>query len=469
MKRAVLFLIAMLGLVWSGAQAFATDLPKLLFYGWDQPSLEELQANGHRLTQSPFDGTAIRLSGRPNIFMTTPLAAADFDADRQRAAALSIPKLRDSYLVMNAAAADDFDWTNDTHWKASLENIRKFASVAKAAGLRGIVFDMEPYGKSPWTYGTQPAARNISFAAMTAVVRLRGNDMIRVIEREYPGAQIWSLYGLTALGDLVKSEKTPERIFTALAEEDYGLWPAFFAGWLEAASTDLRIVDGNEPAYYYTRRSEFVAARGFVRERLPALLPFELRPIYDRIVQAGSSVYVDGVLDLHKSPRFIGYYFTSDEARHALLRNNVINALTTASGVVWVYHENAKWFSQAPDQRLERSIRTALSRARSGGTGDENVDAIDIARKALDQKVVIGGTIVDADGKGLKAAGFLPQILERACYTYGDQGKFDCVLPNGWSGEIRPVVEGYQLDPPGLQLKAVTESQWSYRFRATRR
>jgi hypothetical protein len=434
---------------------------KLLHYGWENPSIAILADVLPKLKASAFDG----LTARPSA--STPLSASKIDPDNSFKSdlatlqAIDHAALKQSYLAVLASADEKFDWSNDAHWALALENFRHMAQLAKTGEFKGLVFDMEPYSKSPWNYGTQPAKDRLSFNAFQTLVQKRGADAMQVMEQEYPGVQIVNLYALSALNYLIANVKTGEDPNVFLADEDYGLWPSFFAGWVEAADDSTILIEGNEPSYYYTRRAEFETAKSFVKNDLSLFLPKQLRAKYTERIVMGHAVFVDGVMDSYKSPRFIGYYFGGDRQRLELLHDNILNGLETSQSVVWIYSEQTKWWENPPRKEIDDALRLAKADASAGVLPSPPSQALIKAETGLRTRITIGGKIRDANGKGLKPESWKPALANLACSSWGDEGAYACDFPKGSDVVMEPVIAGKAFEPKLLRLRKVEKSNWA--------
>jgi hypothetical protein len=437
---------------------------QLIHYGWDNPTISILPQVAPKLAVSPFDGLTVSATKHHEVFSIKPFPDSDFDDDFATLKTLSSGVLRSSYLVVNSATDSEFDWINDSHWQSAMANMRTFVRLAKQGGFKGIVFDMEPYGKSPWDYSSQPDASKLGFDAYADLVKARGTAMMNMMEAQFRGIEVWCLYGLTANANTLAEINAGTPVSEALALDGYGLWPAFFTGWIDARDSYTTIIDGNEPSYYYTKRSEFDASDGLVRNRLQAIIDPGSRKKYRETIKLGQAVYIDGVMASAKSPRFIGYYIKTDEQRRALLSANIINAIQTSQSLVWVYSELPKWWESAPDKELDDAIRTAKADALAGRSVAEDDAAIAAAAEALSHAISIGGKILDAKGNPVKPDRFDPPLANVACSTWGDKGEYGCTFPRGADILIEPVVEGRKLNPPQIKRKADGKHDWSADF-----
>jgi chitinase len=219
----------------------AAAKPKLIHYGWDNQRVENLTGLADKLKASPFDGVTVSATAGTQLFTAQPFGKEEFKRDVTLLKSMDTKFFANSYLVINAATDGVFDWTDDNHWKVTLNIMRSHVAVAKAGGFKGIDFDMEPYGKSPWDYKTQPAQGQLAFGDFEALVQRRAKEMMQVMQSEYPRLDVWCLYGLTAVTWLLVDPQSLTNREVALENEGYGLWLAFFGGWIKAAAKDTRV------------------------------------------------------------------------------------------------------------------------------------------------------------------------------------------------------------------------------------
>jgi hypothetical protein len=432
--------------------------PKLIHFGWDNPTIETLPVVVPKLDASVFDGLSITSTGHDHVFSTV---AATEDSYEHEAAILKSIKpgtLAHSYLVIHSATDGLFDWRNDRHWGASLSNMRNLVSLAKAGQLKGIVFDMEPYGKSPWDYRSQAAKDSLSFSACRELIFQRGKDMMSTMQTEYPGLDVFYLYGLSANTYLLNDPASLAEPDSVLAEDGYGLWSSFFGGMVKAADETTRLIDGNENAYYYTRSENFDASYKTIKQDLTRFLSKDVKIKYAERIKLGHAVYIDGVMNLHKSPRFIGYYFKSDQPRLELLSRNVANAMRSSESLVWIYAEKTLWWQEAPRKDIDRAIRAAKK--------DVQVTvalpiskALKEAESTLASRIAIAGTLKDKAGHGVRPEGFGSALNDAACYSWGD-GQYACEFPKGSNFEIRPRLKGSTFEPAFRSFENVTETRY---------
>jgi hypothetical protein len=440
--------------------ANSAEAAKLLHYGWENPSIATLAEVLPKLKASAFDGLTAKPSVETLLFSSKINPDNSFKTDLVTLQSVDHIALKQSYLAVLASADENFDWSDDAHWALTLKNLRHMAQLAKAGGFKGLVFDMEPYGKSPWNYDTQPAKSRLSFNALQTLIQKRAADAMLIMQREYPGIEIVNLFALAAMNDSVADVQAGKDPNVFLADEGYGLWPSFFAGWVEAADASTILIEGNEPSYYYTRRADFETAKAFVKNELAAFLPNNLRAKYTAHIELSHAVFVDGLMDIYKSPRFIGYYFDEDKQRLQLLYDNILNGLETSERVVWIYSEQTKWWEKPPRKDVDDALRRAKVDAAAGVLPGPPSPALIKAETGLRTRISIGGKIRDANGKGLKPESWKPALANVACSSWGDEGAYGCDFPKGSDVVMEPVIAGKTFDPKLLRLRKVETSNW---------
>jgi hypothetical protein len=446
LKCSVAILLMFLSLT---TNASAERMVKLIHFGWDNPTIASLPQMLEKFGASPFDGISVTATAHDRVFTVNALPDTAYDGDDVILAKLKPGQLSNSYLVIHAATDGVFDWTDDQHWSSVLKNTRSLARLAHRGSFKGLVFDMEPYGKNPWDYATQPSHGKFAFAAFQDIVQKRGEDMLRAMQEEFPGLDVFCLYGLSAMTSLLDDPSAQ------MSEQGYGLWPAFFGGWIKAAAPPTRIIDGNEPSYYYTSEKNFSASKNRINAELAQFLKPELRADYKQKISLGQAVFLDGIMNLHQSPRFIGYYFKTDQQRLSFLQHNTALGLKSADSVVWVYAEKVSWWRDGARKDIDLALRNA-----KGNLQSQDSEAIQFAADAWNSRVSIGGKFVDASGKPFTPSRFKPALASAACSTWGDRGEYACEFPKGTTIKIEPEIEGHDLIPKKKLLNNLVHSKW---------
>lgn len=452
----------------------ARSAPRLLEYGWDMPTPPQLAQAEALLDASPFDGLTLRLSAGQQIFWQGGLDEASVLADVKILQGVRSPKLRNSYLSMYAGSGDGWDWFDDAQWATAERSARLMARAAKAAGLRGINFDMEPYQNNPWQYEAQAAAGQHDFAAYQTKIRARGRALIRAVQSEYPGIQIYTLFLMSAESGDLEGGPPPAELQRRLQDSGYGLWPAFVNGMLEGANPSTSFVEGNEPAYYYLHAGQFQGAERDIKTGLLPLVDPQNHARYARQVQVGSAVFADGLMNLWKSPRFCGYYLNGEAEQAALLQHNVYFALRHSRGPVWFYNENMNWWDTGQEGgRVPASVVRALSEAKrklaAGSPLDLDLGFLPAAETACNAKVSVGGDLTEGDagvqGVKFRVNGVVSgEAIDPFCTTWNAGRRYSCTFPGGWSGTVAPVAAGRTFDPPERRYEQIVKNDWQAHF-----
>jgi len=368
MSRTIVGLLAA-GLACSAARA-ASDTSgtiagldkKLIQYGWGIPTPDFIRTNLREMEKRPFDGLIFQLRGGRNVLTPTRWDEAKFAGDYENLRQIKWEKFTDNFVIMLAASKQD--WFSDEDWQAIEHNTRLLAKGARIAGCVGVCFDQEPYGFNPWAY-TRVAHRDTkSFAEYEAIARRRGSQFIRAVESELPGAQILTFFQLSYFSQLLVPMKPAERQ-EKLSQLTYSLLPAFLNGMLDAAGPDVRTIDGNEGAYYYTDSRSYFEAYHRMKQRGLLLVDPKHWAKYRRQVQAGHALYIDQYFGL-RTRKVLGHYL-SPEGRAKWFEHNAYWALHTTDKYVWCYSEKMHWFrNESIPPGCEAAIRSARQKLAQG-------------------------------------------------------------------------------------------------------
>jgi hypothetical protein len=344
---------------------------KLIQIGWDQPPTDYVREQWREIeATTPFDG--ITLVARfthdgkthdengvlvPQKWPRAALAPALADLRAAR-----FTRLKHNFVRVNSTPGA-LDWFKDTDWDAAAHNIANIAWLAKQAGLKGICFDPESYGDKQYRWKPESGP---TFKETQEMARRRGAQMMRAITREYPDITVWGLWlfslNRASVGDAGETD--------ALQTDNYGLWPAFVNGWLDALPPRARLVDGVEDAYYFRDLNDFAAMynnlRGVNGPLLSALLAPENRTKYQTQVSVSFGVYLDAYLDPESSRFYLGP-LTPGGTRLARLRETLLRALSVADDYVWLYNEQVKWWPLDTPEWKAGSFYDTSAKSRPGG------------------------------------------------------------------------------------------------------
>lgn len=331
----------------AGDQAGAGS-PKLIATGWDHPTPAQFRRHLAAFERWPFQGAVISATrtgsdgkevGSSYAFSREPWDEAAFAASIADLQAAKRSKERDDFLLINANPGD-VDWFDDAGWTQVVHHWRLLARVARQGGLKGLLYDAEPYAPphAQFDYARQANRDRHTFAEYAAKARDRGREVMRAVAAEYPDITILAYRLISDLPMPTPGQPAP----TAMLEGHvYGLCPAFLEGWLDEAPAGVTIVEGNENAYRYNSAAEFDHAYVMITARAPRLLSPENRAKYRAQVQVGHGIY----LDAHANPPDSPWYIDPlGGPRAARLEANVAAALHACDGYVWIYGEKGRWW-----------------------------------------------------------------------------------------------------------------------------
>ncbi|MHB0960379.1 MAG: hypothetical protein ACYC6N_09180 [Pirellulaceae bacterium] len=347
------------------AQPTAAKRPakKLIEYGWDVPYPDQVRQDIRTMEKKPFDGVIFRLREWNHAFDPRPWDETKLQPQFDDLAAIEWQTFTNNFLCLYAANNWSMDWFDDEQWKGITANLRLSAKAATIGRCVGIVFDPEPYGDNPWAYAGKN--QDHSFADVEAQVHQRGAQFMTAIQTEMPDVRLLTFFHQSLFDELLDTPDVEQRQ-QRLAQQPWALLAAFWNGVLEAASPGVRIIDGYEPAYYFTAREQFFRAYHLMRQRSLALVPPELHAKHAVQFQPGMALYMDHLLALRQpSENYLSTYLTPQE-RLQWWEHNVYYALATSDEYVWCYSERMNWWQNDVPDGAEAAIRAARTKITDG-------------------------------------------------------------------------------------------------------
>jgi hypothetical protein len=336
----------------------------LIEMGWDEPDPAFMRAHLAQIEAQPFDGLVYHVGGDRGGNDAKGLTGAftwkawgrrrwteaELANDLRDLQAIRWTKFRHNFLRLNVTPGD-IDWFDD--YSPVLANATLAASIARRAGSRGILLDTETYGSPLFSYPKQKGKR--SFKETPDQVRRRGAEVMRALEKGYPGITLF----LTLGGTYADTERWGSKI--EFDKGAYGLLPAFVDGLVEGASPSAKIVDGMEGAYPVRKPSE--AEDYFVRH--DAYAPTTHDPAkYRKTVSRGLGLWLDFDWRNRKwDPAKPETNWRTPEA----LRKTLRHALELSDEYVWLYGETALWWTKEGGRlKLPEAYVDAVREARKG-------------------------------------------------------------------------------------------------------
>ena len=327
---------------------------KLIATGWDQADTKRLRENLAVMERRPFDGVVLGAVGRIDDKRKCPLRGAFVDRKWQRSwfeqpladlKACRPARFADNFVLVGANPGH-VDWFDDAGWSNVVEHWRIAAWLARRGGLKGILFDPEPYTPphAQFKHAAQPRRDKHAFNEYFRQARRRGREVLRAVVEEYPDITLFC-YFMNSVNATAAGGADPRRM---LAARGYGLYPAFIDGWLDVAPATVTFVDGCESAYRYNSAREYLEAHAAIKGRCQQLVSPANRAKYRAQVQVSFGIYLDVYWNPPSSPWYID---PRGDPRVARLRENVKTALRLADEYVWVYGEKFRWWP-TPNTRV---------------------------------------------------------------------------------------------------------------------
>jgi hypothetical protein len=323
--------------------------------GWDSPNPRQFREGLATFEGwGVFDGTTLRATRKTAENAEAPAIFAfsqekwewsEFAGALADLQAAKPTTCRENYLMLYANPGD-VDWFDDAGWSEIVDHWRLLGRLAQQGGLRGLLFDAEPYTPpySQFLYGAQTQCDQHSFAEYRLKARQRGREVMTALAAEFPEAVIFSYRLFSDMLGLLDSGN----LQVALEPHTYGLLPAFVDGWLDAMPPTMRVIEGTEDIGYRANSpADYNAAYTRLRLRLGEFVALEHRERVERQFRVGQSLYLDAHVNPPGNPWYIDRKGGTSAGR---LAANVASALAASDGLVWLYGEKARWWPAGDPQ-----------------------------------------------------------------------------------------------------------------------
>jgi hypothetical protein len=449
------FIVVSLLLLLSLCNAQAITKKLIDYSAFNVPNPRTLLDNVPVVEGRGYSGSIFKLDGvTADVFVNHPEHRYDeaaFTSNYPTLEQLGRSGYTENFLLVYSQMSEGWSWLSDEDWSFAEAKIAGFAKAANVGGLRGLMFDPEPYGYSPWRYDeTYYGGKTLE--EVSGVVRERGQRFMEIVQTELPDAKILSLWLMHPIVE---------------GWTNYTMFKPFFEGMLSAALPSVEFIDGNEISYYYLNAEDFDYGARSVRELSSTIDP-TLQAKYLAQVKVANAVFVDGLLNLWRSPRFIGYYFASDRERLDFIQHNTYHGLRSSSEYVWIYNENVNHYDDTFPEDLVASLKAGLDKLNAGQPLDVSVtEFVDKARTQFDRKVEVYGTVTtkSGDNSAFVSSGYTNEAgKETACNVHSAYGEYACTFPYGTTVTLRPVQEGVEFTPSEITLTNLTENVGEQNF-----
>lgn len=345
-------------------QLLSIKYKKLIEFGWDIPGAEFVRDHIRQMEQRPFNGIVMNLNavdndpqGLPDFddmvlaFDRTPWTQADMKLGVL--SAIQWSKFTDNFLLLQSANPDNMNWFDDQHWTTIQANIKLLSKAVKAMRGQGIFFDTEAYLNDPWRFKDDNG--NLlypgkTFAQVAAKARERGAQFMGALQSEAPNIKII----MSFMSGLIRAEYEDVGSFE---NSQTGLLKAFVEGMLTTATSGVRIIDGNEGAYYYDKTPQFADGFAYSQNAISLFDP-ALHSKYRQNVRTAQAVYADGLLN---NTDLSNYDFPFTQQQFAQWwQHNLYHAYATSHTYVWIYSEGMDWWND-PSYPLPGLLPDALA------------------------------------------------------------------------------------------------------------
>lgn len=324
------------------------DRGQIIATGWDNPSPSQFRQHLAEFEKWPFQGTVIRpvrkLAEGREVGCTEAFQRGEWTWPELEPSVADLKGARPSKAVSNylmiTANPGNVDFFDDAGWAEIASHWQLLARVARQGGLKGLLYDEEPYSPphEAFGYSAQPEHGRHSFGEYAAKARERGRQVMSAVVEEYPDITIFAYRLLCDLLPALASDADPT---PALETHAFGLVPGFVNGWLDVAPPTVKIIEGNENAYRYNSDADFDRAYVDLTTRTRRLISPENRAKFRSQVLVGHGIYLDAHANPPSSPWYID---PKGGPKAARLEANVASALRASDGYIWVYGETARWW-----------------------------------------------------------------------------------------------------------------------------
>lgn len=329
----------------AGYPAFSLN-KKIIDLSWSNPTIDFLSRNLADMEKdSILDGVTIRVSGKPEVFNGKKVMPGGspwgkekgycwkYESFQEAVATLKklpFKKFTDNFYYCTTTT-DQFDWFNDEDWKPVLNNFRIAAKVSKAANLKGLLFDLEEYGKLRIWHFDEIETKH-SLAETSERVYLFGKQVGNAVFAEYPDIVLFMPFFLSFEGELTIP---------------------FVNGLMAVMPPEAHIVSGHE-YYSYTSRepSDYKNLRYTLMSRFSRNVYPENRAKFFNQVSLGPAFYMDAVFGL------LPYWSDAlkpdiDKGIIPFMRRNLAAAIEESDRYIWFYSEKGSWWNNTSHRQIK--------------------------------------------------------------------------------------------------------------------
>ncbi len=333
----------------AGATGIEPARAKLLHVGWDMTNDVELRDHHREMEAAmPFDGVIMALCDSngwgASLYPWGPGRWPEdvFDRAVDNLRSCRFEKFTDNF-VLTWVSPGPVAWDDEAAWDDIAFKFGVLARAVKAAGLKGICFDPEPYEQFQWSF--DPAA-GLSFDDAKALARRRGYEIMEAVKAEYPDMDFLTFYMFSL--PAARSDDGN------LASDFWGLYPYFLNGLWEAAPEEMRLHDLSETGYVHRDGVGALSCYSTIKRGMSPLLEPALRDKYLRQINAGFGFFLD-----YYGKGWIRY----DDSATRAVRRDLEVLLAAADRYVWCYGEMGRWFERSDTANGWEKLLPGVTRA----------------------------------------------------------------------------------------------------------
>jgi len=341
-KLVILFLI--LGALCLNIKA---QKPKLIEFGWDYPDVLQLSRSLPDMQNTPFDGICFSIQRSiMEAFDTTVHKEVYFEYKKIKE--LQWGKYSENYIILRGYGPNGARWFDDKMWRIFTQNIKALSKAMYVGKIRGILFDPEYYNDNPlynpWVYD-KTKYPYCSLKEVQLKVKQRGRQFIQSLQSSQTEISFLSVWLTSLIAEDLK--------ILPLKDTRHVLLMSFFEGILEAKLKTVKVIDGNEYAYWYTRPSQFLESTDKLKKKTSALMKSKKAKLEAGNLSIAQPVYYDGLMA--KIPLF--ERSLDNIFKWNWLQENLKFAMASTDEIVWFYSESINWWQKNINDTLVQVLQ----------------------------------------------------------------------------------------------------------------
>ncbi|CAN5782937.1 hypothetical protein BH11BAC3_BH11BAC3_43960 [soil metagenome] len=318
----------------------------LIEFGWDYPDVDQLSKNLPAMQQTPFDGMCFAFNREiMEAFDTLRRLPGYYQPEKLKN--LQWGKYQSNFFILWGFGKTGGHWFNDKIWNTITCNMADLSKALANPGIRGVLFDPEYYYQNqlynPWTY-TKAQYPNHTYNEMRLQVKKRGVQFIRALQKYKAD--------LTFLSIWITSLIAIDRLSSTVENTRHALLMPFIEGILEGKKSTVKIIDGNEFAYWYGNPSQFLNAPASLQANLIDLMQSKKAKKEALKVEFAQPVFYDGIMGL--TPEFNKGF--SEATKWKWLEESTKFAFAATNEFVWFYSERINWWNGTVSDSLHQLL-----------------------------------------------------------------------------------------------------------------